>query len=185
MSRTYDRELHFMYRMYDAAGDLLYLGIAYEPLARIPGHRRKPWADEVRTVTIEPMGPLVRYEALRVENETIQAERPRHNVVGNGPASKRPEDLERAAVSFGRRMGWALGEAASLSVHQVEPFPLARDALKEHLGVPNIPPSLWRTFREALAEAAEEECCTVRWSGPDAWVQHGGANFLAVIGGPR
>lgn len=32
-----------VYRLYDAAGTLLYIGSAYDPEQRVERHRKKPW----------------------------------------------------------------------------------------------------------------------------------------------
>lgn len=68
-----------LYRHFDAAGALLYVGIALDPVSRLSAHRRKSkWADEITTVTVEYF-PTWR-EAERAERAAIAAERPLHNV---------------------------------------------------------------------------------------------------------
>lgn len=70
-----------IYRLYDAAGDLLYIGITCRWLVdRLTAHRRtKSWWGDVAAVSIEPQR-VPYWEALNVERAAIKAERPRHNI---------------------------------------------------------------------------------------------------------
>jgi hypothetical protein len=70
-----------LYRIYDDAGVLLYVGISGRPWARLSEHRRSSdWYDGPEVVRIEyfPSRP----EALKAEAEAIRGEAPRHNVLG-------------------------------------------------------------------------------------------------------
>jgi len=68
-----------VYRCYAADGALLYVGSSGVGVARLLGHRLKPWWRRVTTVTLE------RHEthaaALLAEREAIRSEEPRHNVI--------------------------------------------------------------------------------------------------------
>jgi len=70
-----------LYRHFDTAGALLYVGISVNPLQRTGQHLvRAPWVREVRTITVEwhPSRPA----ALAAELTAIRSERPRHNKAG-------------------------------------------------------------------------------------------------------
>ena len=75
MSSTY------LYRLYDDAGQLLYVGISNNPVRR--GHQhidRQPWAHQVRRQEWSSPYPT-RRAALDAERLAIIAEKPRYNVV--------------------------------------------------------------------------------------------------------
>lgn len=71
-----------LYRFYDAAGALLYIGICGEPLKRWYTHAGKEWWPEVETFRVIWLPS--RAEAEKAETEAIRVERPRHNIVFNG-----------------------------------------------------------------------------------------------------
>lgn len=67
-----------LYRHYGADGDLLYVGISINAIARLSRHRTQAkWFALVRTVTIEPFP--TREQALEAEARAIREERPSHN----------------------------------------------------------------------------------------------------------
>lgn len=73
---------HALYRFFDPAGALLYVGISLDPGSRWKQHRDdKPWWAEVAQATIEPHPDRV--SVLAAEKAAIIAERPRYNVVHN------------------------------------------------------------------------------------------------------
>jgi len=76
-----------LYRMYDADGLLLYIGISYSAIARFAQHRAdKPWIGDVVRIQIETH-EVSRAEILEIERQAIIDERPLHNVVhANGRA---------------------------------------------------------------------------------------------------
>ncbi|MDN3029521.1 GIY-YIG nuclease family protein [Streptomyces sp. S.PB5] len=76
-----------LYRLYGPEG-LLYVGITICPLTRIRTHLRdQPWGSEVIAIRIEYPG-----DAEAAERRAVHTERPRHNVVFNGPAPSPPPD---------------------------------------------------------------------------------------------
>lgn len=80
-----------VYRLYDAAGTLLYIGSAYDPDARWAQHKttKEWWSDVVsHTLAWQPS----REQAFAVEAAAIRAEKPKHNQVGIGP-SKEPQPI--------------------------------------------------------------------------------------------
>ncbi len=71
---------HALYRFYDHAGELLYIGITRDPAARWSQHSGdKPWWHRVQRITIQAMPD--RASALAAERIAIKAENPRYNVV--------------------------------------------------------------------------------------------------------
>jgi predicted DNA-binding transcriptional regulator AlpA len=79
-----------LYRLYDAQGALLYVGISGRPLHRVQHHRAKTaWGPEIATTTIEWLG--TRQEALRAETRAIATEGPLHNVALNQARAERLE----------------------------------------------------------------------------------------------
>lgn len=81
---------HCLYRMYDNAGQLLYIGITGSLSQRFTSHHEKPWWPSVADVTVE-MHPN-RAAVLDAEKAAIRDEKPLHNVVHNGtpPPTTRP-----------------------------------------------------------------------------------------------
>ncbi|MFJ2374984.1 hypothetical protein ACIOZL_19575 [Streptomyces sp. NPDC087769] len=71
-----------VYRLYDADGTLLYVGMSCDPAKRFMGHRAdKPWWGEVDTHTLEWFG--TRAGASVVEVAAITDERPKYNKAHN------------------------------------------------------------------------------------------------------
>lgn len=71
----------WLYRMFDAEGRLLYIGVTEQGIRRWLQHQqRKPWFADVRAWTVEvmPDGDTAR----AAEREAIASESPRHNVQG-------------------------------------------------------------------------------------------------------
>lgn len=70
-----------LYRLFDAAGVLLYVGIGGNPGRRFEQHRGdKLWWGQVARVTLEHHP--TREAALAAELDAIQIEHPRHNIAG-------------------------------------------------------------------------------------------------------
>ncbi|MDL4812740.1 GIY-YIG nuclease family protein [Actinomadura opuntiae] len=70
-----------LYRLYDANGLLLYVGIAYDPGARFYQHsREKPWWPEVARKTVTWLGD--RETAERAEVTAVRGEAPKYNRSG-------------------------------------------------------------------------------------------------------
>ena len=71
-----------LYRMFDGAGQLLYVGISSRAALRWEQHRaQKPWWEDVARVEVEHH--YDRESALMAEREAILAEKPRHNIAGS------------------------------------------------------------------------------------------------------
>lgn len=83
-----------LYRFFDAAGDLLYVGISVSAIQRASEHRAdKGWWHEVASMTVEKV-PGDRAAALEAERLAILNEGPRYNVVHNrnsAPEPSRPD----------------------------------------------------------------------------------------------
>lgn len=70
-----------LYRLFDAAGDLLYVGIAGNPGRRFEQHKKdKPWWGEVASIRLEHF--LERRAAEIAEMKAIKGEDPRYNIAG-------------------------------------------------------------------------------------------------------
>jgi predicted GIY-YIG superfamily endonuclease len=95
----------FLYRLYNADDELLYIGISKSAIHRLHEHlTQQPWADQVAKQTIE------RYEtrdaAVIAERNAIQSEAPTHNIVHNkGITWKQQKQLRyaepAAAIEYG------------------------------------------------------------------------------------
>lgn len=67
-----------LYRHFDKEGDLLYVGISIDPVARLVNHTSKSkWKDEIATITIERFES--QHDAMNAEYRAIVDEKPRHN----------------------------------------------------------------------------------------------------------
>lgn len=92
-----------LYRHYDAAGVLLYVGTARDPVKRLIGHEgRSPWADDIATITIESFD--TDEAAYKAEAIAVEKERPIYNK--RRPPSgqdKKPQE-DPACKDCGKRM---------------------------------------------------------------------------------
>lgn len=96
MGRTQDRRVsrpHYLYRLFDADGSLIYVGITGRPDVRLSAHRRgSPWwplIDETRTTITEHESLAA---ARRAEVVAIAWELPRMNTSPGGDG-RDPRDL--------------------------------------------------------------------------------------------
>lgn len=80
---TAEDQPHHVYRCYDAAGRLLYVGCSVNVKQRIKWHRSMSahWAAQIATVETQTYPD--RPTALRHEREAIGEESPLHNIKGN------------------------------------------------------------------------------------------------------
>jgi predicted DNA-binding transcriptional regulator AlpA/predicted GIY-YIG superfamily endonuclease len=82
-----------LYRMYDASGTLLYVGISNRPLDRKGQHKsHQPWWTEIVSMTLEHYP--TRQEALTAETRAIVGECPRYNKAGT-PTYEREARVSR------------------------------------------------------------------------------------------
>jgi hypothetical protein len=89
-----------LYRFYDDAGHLLYIGMTDGPARRLAEHlRTQPWADEVAHWVRDSTGYSTPEQARSAERQAIWAERPRYNIVHNGRNPRRvdPRTMRRPA----------------------------------------------------------------------------------------
>lgn len=78
-------EPNVVYRAYTADGELLYVGLSMNPVARTHAHAHdKPWWCEVATIALEHF--TSRAEASQAEGQAIATECPRYNVARVRPA---------------------------------------------------------------------------------------------------
>jgi excisionase family DNA binding protein len=79
----------FLYRHFDAEGNLLYVGVSLSAMNRLAQHKdASVWFPRIATVKIKPFPS--REKALAAEREAITAEKPLHNVVH----ARRQKDVE-------------------------------------------------------------------------------------------
>jgi hypothetical protein len=77
---------HALYRFYDAANILLYVGITIDPGVRFKKHYAdKPWWSEIANIKIEPFPDRV--SVLEAERDAIWKEQPIHNIVHSAGAT--------------------------------------------------------------------------------------------------
>lgn len=89
---------HALYRMYDQAGQLLYVGITLDVATRFANHRGdKPWWTSVATIKLEHFAD--RASVLAAERRAIQQERPAYNVVHRWRPAPQRCDPRRPALS--------------------------------------------------------------------------------------
>jgi predicted GIY-YIG superfamily endonuclease len=74
-----------LYRLFDAAGRLLYIGITMDPPRRWKEHRSdKPWWPEVDKKRLEQLEGADAHTAAMAERAAVLAELPRYNKAGFG-----------------------------------------------------------------------------------------------------
>lgn len=71
-----------LYRFYDSAGRLLYIGRTEDPRSRFKAHEGKSWWPDVTDRTMQNCADLD--ELVAAERAAIIAERPLHNIAFNG-----------------------------------------------------------------------------------------------------
>jgi hypothetical protein len=99
-----------VYRLYDGAGALLYIGSAYDPDHRCKSHRKQPWWPEVARRT-EEWHPS-RGHAYSAELKAVAVERSKYNEMGTpGYVAPQTEKLKRRN---------ALARARALLLRQAE-----------------------------------------------------------------
>lgn len=77
-------ESHILYRFYDAADELLYIGITANPAARFASHKRmKPWWESVTRIEMERFDS--RDVLMDAEKKAIEAENPSWNLARPKP----------------------------------------------------------------------------------------------------
>lgn len=70
-----------LYRHFDQAGILLYVGVSASLMVRTVAHvRASAWRDEIATIKVERFP--TRGEALAAETQAIRVERPLYNIAG-------------------------------------------------------------------------------------------------------
>lgn len=72
-----------LYRHFDKAGTLLYVGVSFDPLHRFKQHcgDNKCWVDDIASMTLERFDN--RFEALQAEKRAIKNELPKYNIAHN------------------------------------------------------------------------------------------------------
>lgn len=73
---------HFLYRLLDSAGDLLYVGCTVDPERRLTEHRRKSWGSEIAAWQVDEFRDA--HSAFAAERDAIATESPRYNAMHNG-----------------------------------------------------------------------------------------------------
>lgn len=96
--------MNTLYRFFADGGELLYVGRTRNPARRFEKHsHEKPWWEAVSRIEMEQ---LPTHELLcRAENAAIKAEKPRHNIRGNGH-----EPPHRHQAPPGRRTASGTGQ---------------------------------------------------------------------------
>jgi predicted GIY-YIG superfamily endonuclease len=133
----------WLYRLLDAEGALLYVGISRSPSSRFMQHGRKQWWSEVAEVRLQRYATDA--EAMDAEATALQQERSRYNV---------------------RTDRWRSGlEPVPAPVSQDEALPVGALEVAGFLGVKRETVAMWK-LRGLLPSAR----WTV--SGEDAWDWH-------------
>jgi HPt (histidine-containing phosphotransfer) domain-containing protein len=96
---------HHVYRLFDKAGGLLYIGCSFQPVARREQHNIKPWYEEIASMTSEEFPNLAAARA--AEAKAIETESPPHNTAHQKKkqaTARQVREGERLAESLSRRM---------------------------------------------------------------------------------
>ncbi len=142
-----DPDKHYLYRYFNAEGELLYVGRSVSPLIRFRvGHSAKDWRNQVAVVDLEEHD--THEHVVAAESAAIAAENPRHNIAGTRrSAGRRRGGVEAKTASnpppsnwltFPGHLAFELREARQRS------FPAQHD-LAAHMG--------WSTSKVSRAEA--------------------------------
>ncbi len=93
----------YLYRCFNATGELLYVGVAQNALTRLGQHGAKGWALDVVSVTVG-FHPS-RSEALDAEWRAIRDEKPKHNLTGSNWRGQNNGTPCRYGCTCGRHYG--------------------------------------------------------------------------------
>jgi len=124
-----------LYRLYDADGTLLYIGISYSAITRYAQHKAtQPWIGDVCRIQIETHD-VSRAELEQLERAAIIAEKPKHNKTHNNGSARCPAPRTdgrprlHAFDHFAPATRWAPDEYRNLRI-ALDQF---ADATAEHL----------------------------------------------------
>jgi len=84
-----------LYRHYDAANTLLYVGVSLNALLRLQQHKTSHWFDDITRVDIQKFAS--RQEVLEAERVAITSEHPVHNIKRPKPKSAKAIKAEKLA----------------------------------------------------------------------------------------
>ena len=140
-------DMHAVYRMFDHAGRLMYIGMSGRAGRRFDQHAEKRWFPLVSTITLE--WHATHASAVLAEKRAIAAERPRYNIVGS-PLAPRRATAARASSPEMRPEATVLtavlkvfGDASGLPWQTIaERMGTTKDVVSAQcraLGVPSIP----------------------------------------------
>lgn len=110
--------MHSLYRHFDKDGNLLYVGVSINHLARLLQHRvNAHWFKDIATITVEHFE--TRKECMRAERVAIVTENPAHNLVRyqagvvaeSGSGCSLPAVMELKEVHLNRKSIGALPSA--------------------------------------------------------------------------
>jgi predicted GIY-YIG superfamily endonuclease len=119
--------LHALYRFFDEAGDLLYVGVTMNPVARWKQHsHEKTWWTEVAHIAVEPHSD--RAAVMTAERVAITTEKPRYNKTHNGGPDASQGLLRWQCVTCAE---WIEDKAGYLTVNEkdVRAYEVGRDEL--------------------------------------------------------
>ena len=125
---TENNEKCDLYRAFDASGALLYVGISWLAVRRVPQHSKKEWFDDVARVEIAKFES--RDEALKAEKKAIIEERPLHNIIWTCARTVEPMDvamtpaeIRQARIELGltpAEIAPLLGYGAASRIYEIE-----------------------------------------------------------------
>lgn len=174
-----------LYRLFDAGGELLYVGIGVDPKTRWNAHSRdKAWWQQVVRKSVE--WHPTRADAMAAETKSIRAEEPRFNVVGTPEHGDRirqahaSPDVRERQRRRQERAGMQALTPTPLLIARIRKEALARgltcEPIRQHGGV-----CLWRfgssqvviPAQNRIPEAvAERIASTLEPEFGECWWQH-------------
>lgn len=161
---------HALYRFYDDAGVLLYVGITADPGSRFKQHQGdKPWWTEVAHIRIEQLP--TRAAVLAAERTAIRDERPLWNITPNEAVSAVRSPRGDVHDHYGRLIASSTPQWCDLAARH--PQLVAVEQYVKDLGDQYINGYLWLKTINVDAYV----CGHAFW--------YGVGNALDILGGPR
>ncbi len=113
-TETISKAPHALYRFYNSADVLLYIGLTVNIGARFSDHRlEKPWWTEISRIALEHFPD--RRSVAAAERAAIIAEKPLHNVQHNGARSTAaPANASGERLRFGLEVGFVVALVTDL-----------------------------------------------------------------------
>lgn len=114
-----ENQPHYVYRVYDPFGDLIYIGCSIDVPSRMSQHYSQAWWGPQAAKVKAKVYPN-RFTGRRAESEAIRTERPRWNSTGRGPRNTWTEQDYVDYITTRRNGPYADSSSCQRSLERLE-----------------------------------------------------------------